>query len=142
MAEAAVAEQERNSGQDMPRWSHGTVFWSELNTHDPERAKRFYAETIGWSFESMPIPDGTYWVVKAGDQTVGGIFEMKGPGFANIPEHWLTYIGVDDVDARVEKAASNGASLVRPAFEIPGVGRIAILREPGGAVVGWMTPSS
>ena len=28
----------------------------------------------------------------------------------------------------------------RPLFDIPGIGRIAILREPGGAGVGWMTP--
>ena len=28
----------------------------------------------------------------------------------------------------------------RPAFDVPGVGRIAILLEPGGAGVGWMTP--
>jgi hypothetical protein len=29
---------------------------------------------------------------------------------------------------------------MRPLFDIPGIGRIAILREPGGAGVGWMTP--
>jgi len=28
----------------------------------------------------------------------------------------------------------------RPIFDIPNVGRIAILKEPGGAGVGWMTP--
>jgi predicted enzyme related to lactoylglutathione lyase len=34
------------------------------------------------------------------------------------------------------------ATPMRPPFDVPGVGRIAILREPGGAVVGWMTPAS
>jgi uncharacterized protein len=29
---------------------------------------------------------------------------------------------------------------VQPAFDIPGVGRIVILAEPGGATIGWMTP--
>jgi predicted enzyme related to lactoylglutathione lyase len=122
-------------------WSHGTVYWSELNTHDPERAKRFYADTVGWSFDPMPMSDGTYWVAKAGEMTVGGIFELKGE-LANVPEHWMTYVAVDDVDARVGKAKAAGASVIRPPFDIPGVGRIAILREPGGAVVGWMTPST
>ena len=28
------------------------------------------------------------------------------------------------------------------AVEVPGVGRIAILQEPGGAGIGWMTPVS
>jgi uncharacterized protein len=31
---------------------------------------------------------------------------------------------------------------MREPFEVQGVGRIAILREPGGAMVGWMTPVS
>jgi predicted enzyme related to lactoylglutathione lyase len=29
---------------------------------------------------------------------------------------------------------------MKPAFDVPGVGRIAILTEPGGASIGWMTP--
>jgi predicted enzyme related to lactoylglutathione lyase len=28
---------------------------------------------------------------------------------------------------------------MRPIFDVPGVGRSAILREPGGAGIGWMT---
>ena len=123
-------------------WSHGTVCWSELNTPDPERAKCFYADAVGWSFDPMPMEGGTYWVAKAGETTVGGIFEMRGPAFANVPEHWMTYIAVDDFDARVEKAKAAGASVIRPPFDIQGVGRIAILRGPGGAVFALMTPSS
>jgi uncharacterized protein len=30
---------------------------------------------------------------------------------------------------------------MKPIFDVPGVGRIAILLEPGGAGVGWMTPA-
>ena len=43
---------------------------------------------------------------------------------------------------RVEKALAAGAQLMRPIFDIPGVGRIAILREPGGAGIAWMTPTT
>jgi predicted enzyme related to lactoylglutathione lyase len=51
----------------------------------------------------------------------------------------MAYLAVDDVDARVKKAQSLGAQLMRPMFDVPGVGCIAILREPGGAGIGWMT---
>ena len=89
----------------------------------------------------MPMQDGgTYWVAKAGDKMVGGIFEATGPEFDGVPEGWLPYLAVDDVDERVKKALAAGAELMRPLFDIPGIGRIAILREPGGAGVGWMTP--
>jgi len=38
------------------------------------------------------------------------------------------------------KAVKAGAKLMKPIFDVPGVGRIAILMQPGGAGVGWMTP--
>ncbi len=54
---------------------------------------------------------------------------------------WMSYLAVDDVDARVKKATAAGAKLMRPIFDVPGVGRIAILTEPGGAGIGWITPT-
>lgn len=120
---------------------HGNFHWNELNTWDVERAKRFYADTIGWTFEGMPMPGGTYWVANAGGKPVGGIFDMAMMGLPReIPEHWLAYLSVDDVDQRVEKAKNAGATIMREPFDVPEVGRIAILKEPGGAVVGWIAP--
>lgn len=120
--------------------AHGHFHWNELVTRDVEKAKKFYGDTIGWTFEGMPMPDGTYWVAKMGDAYVGGLFPIAGPQWEGVPEHWMSYLAVDDVDARVKKAQAAGAKLMRPAFDIPGVGRIAILTEPGGAGVGWITP--
>src|SRR5262249_54090018 len=54
----------------------------------------------------------------------------------------MPYLAVDDVDARAKKATKAGATLMRPLFDIPGIGRIAILRYPGGAGVGWLTPAT
>ena len=118
---------------------HGQFCWNELMTRDIERAKKFYAETLGWKFDGMPMPTGTYWVAKVGDKPVGGIFDISKPEFGQVPESWMAYIEVDDVDARVAKAVKAGAKIMKPAFDIPNVGRIAILMEPGGAGIGWMT---
>jgi uncharacterized protein len=52
----------------------------------------------------------------------------------------MSFLAVDDVDVRVAKAARSGAKLVMPIFDVPGVGRIAMLMEPSGAGIGWMTP--
>jgi predicted enzyme related to lactoylglutathione lyase len=54
----------------------------------------------------------------------------------------MSYLAVDDVDARAKKAVAAGAKLMKPIFDVPGVGRIAVLMEPGGAGVGWITPAS
>lgn len=123
--------------------SHGHFHWNERLTGDVERAKRFYKDTIGWTFESMKMDDGaTYWIAKIDDQPVGGIFPTGRPGFEDVPECWMSYLAVDDVDARVKKAVAAGAKLMRPIFDVAGVGRIAILTEPGGAGVGWITPAA
>jgi uncharacterized protein len=123
--------------------SHGKFYWNELMARDVVKAKKFYADTLGWSFEATPMPGGgTYWVAKMNNEPVGGIFEISGADYAAVPEGWMPYIAVDDVDARAKKAVAAGAKIMKPAFDVPNVGRIVILREPGGAGIGWMTPRS
>ena len=124
-------------------WSHGTFYWNELMTRDVERAKKFYGETLGWTFDSMAmLGGGTYWIAKAGGVSAGGVFDISGPEFKNVPESWIPYIAVDNVDERIKKATKAGARVMKPAFDVPGVGRIVMLLEPGGAGVGWMTPAN
>lgn len=125
---------------DETQFVHGVVCWSELAVRDVARAQKFYADALGWRFDAMPMPDMTYWIIMSGEARVGGMFEMAGPQFEGVPEHWLTYIAVDDIDARLRKAVDAGAKICKDAFDIPGVGRMAVLAEPGGAVVAWMTP--
>jgi predicted enzyme related to lactoylglutathione lyase len=124
------------------RGSHGTFYWNELMTRNVEGAKKFYADTLGWSYDAMPMPGdgGTYWVAAMDGEPVGGILDISAPEFGSVPESWMSYIAVDDVDARVAKAVKAGAKLMKPTFDVPGVGRIAILMQPDGAGIGWMTP--
>lgn len=68
------------------RGSHGTFYWNELCARDIGKAKKFYAETIGWSFEAMPMPGGgTYWVAKMADQPVAGGWSIS-PSTTSIAE--------------------------------------------------------
>lgn len=120
---------------------HGQFHWNELMTRDAAKAKAFYGGTIGWSFNEMNMMENPYYVCMDGEKPVAGIFTMSGPEMEAMPEHWFTYLAVDDVDTRVEKAVAHGATVLRPAFDVPGIGRIVILQDPGGAVMGWMTPA-
>jgi|SRR4051812_30699159 predicted enzyme related to lactoylglutathione lyase len=122
--------------------SHGHFHWNERMTRDAESIKTFYQDMIGWTFDAMKAPDGkTYWVAIMNGQPVAGIFSIDAPDFDGVSEAWMSYLAVDDVDARVAKAVKAGAKLMRPIFDVPDVGRIAILKEPGGAGIGWMTPT-
>lgn len=121
---------------------HGTFSWNELMTRNVEAAKAFYAQSLGWRFDAWPMEDGsTYWIAMAEDKPAAGLMDMSAPVFEGMAAHWFAYIEVDDVDACVAKAASLGAQIRRPPFDIPKVGRIAIVEDPTGAVAGWMTPA-
>jgi uncharacterized protein len=122
-------------------WSHGQFHWNELMTRNVEKAKKFYAETLGWTYDAMPMAGGgTYTIAMADGTPVAGIFDIGGPDYQDVPETWMPYIAVDDVDDRAKKAVKAGGKVMKPAFDVPGVGRIVILEEPGGAGIGWMTP--
>jgi len=120
---------------------HGTFTWNELITSDVEAAKRFYAATLGWRFDAWSMADGrTYWIAKAGDEAVAGLMGVDDEALAHLAPRWFAYVKVDDVDARAAAAAAHGGTLLRDPFDIPDVGRIAIVQDATGAAVGLLTP--
>jgi|SRR5579872_2812144 len=118
--------------------AHGTFVWFELNTDDVAKAKAFYGETLGWTYSEMPMgPGSTYTIIHSGETMVGGIVaNMAPPG---TPPHWFDYIEVDNVDKRAQTFGSSGGAVLRPPFDIPNVGRIAVVKDSSGAVMGIMT---
>jgi hypothetical protein len=117
--------------------THGAFSWSELMTRDPAAAAAFYAGLFGWKTESMPMPGGTYTVVKAGESSVGGITALPA-GAEGMPPAWGVYVTVTDVDATVAQAVALGGKVVAPVMQVPGVGRMAVLADPQGAVFNVM----
>lgn len=110
---------------------HGALSWNELVTKDVEKAKGFYGELFGWTFDTEAMPQGDYVVIKNGERDNGGIMAMEGPHWEGIPPHWMTYFAVDDCDAVVEAAAASGGKVAVPPVDIP-PGRFAVLQDPHG----------
>ncbi len=57
-------------------------------------------------------------------------------GAANELKGTVNTVDVVDLDEALKKVAANGGQVVAPKDEIPGVGWLAYVREPGGAVLG------
>ena len=112
----------------------GAFSWSELMTSDPGRAAEFYGALFGWTIESMEMPGGTYRVAKLGDQAVAGMMACPDPGSPQ-PPAWGCYVTVADVDQALTKVAALGGAVVMPAMDVPGVGRMACIRDPQGATI-------
>ena len=120
---------------------HGAFYWNELLTGDVEKCKAFFGEVCGWTYDDVPMPNFTYTVARSGDKMAAGIMDKANTGAPDMPNHWMAYIAVDDVDAAAAKVAGAGGTVLQDCFDVPNVGRIAIVQDPSGAVIGLMTPS-
>ena len=120
---------------------HGSFWWNELATNDVEGAKAFYAEVLGWTFEAMPVPPsvGSYWCAMTGDRRIGGVMGLPDQAPPGTTPYWLTYIAVDDIDASAALVAQKGGTVMVPPFDIAGVGRMAVISDPQGAVLALVT---
>lgn len=117
------------------------VWWHELNTWEPDQARHFYHATLGWDFRPAALPDGhSYWVAHKDGRAVGGIFQLTNPDFEGIPSHWMTYLAVDHLADAQQRAEQAGGEVLRPSFLLPGVGKLAVVTDSTGAIIGLIEP--
>jgi uncharacterized protein len=122
----------------------GLPIWYELVTPDVEGAKRFYGEVVGWTTTDMPTGEGTppytIWTASQGEPAaVGGL--MPRPAEAPMEAGWYAYFHVADVDAKVAENQAAGGRTHMGGYDIPEVGRIALVEDPQGIVFYLMTPA-
>jgi predicted enzyme related to lactoylglutathione lyase len=109
-----------------PQWTFGRFVWHELSTPDMARSQTFYSELLGWKYQSFSGGSDPYQVILVDGAPRGGLV-------AGDTGQLMAYVSVPDVDrAATATAASGGTVLLHP-VEVPGVGRLAVLADAGGA---------
>lgn len=112
--------------------------WFELYTPESQGSLAFYNAVFGWTNQSMDMGEmGTYHMLQHEGNPFAGVMQTGGPGMENVPPHWTIYFNVEDVEAGVERVTSNGGQLHVPPMDVPGVGRMAMVADPNGAVF-WL----
>ena len=110
------------------------VHW-ELNAKNAPEAVKFYTELFGWeasSHEGMEY----YLINSAGEPGAQGIAGGIS-GMSDAPPYFTVYVGVDDLQAYLDKAESLGAKTIVPPTPIPGMSSsIAMFADPQGQVFG------
>ena len=119
----------------------GKFLWHELMTSDTASAGDFYGKVVGWKVKAWE-QDPSYKMWMTGKRSMGGLMPQRVEPGQKSPQQWFTYIGTPDVDATVRRAVELGGRVMRPAWDIPNVGRIAFLQDPQGAVFAVIRPSS
>jgi predicted enzyme related to lactoylglutathione lyase len=116
----------------------GRFVWHELMTTDTGAASDFYSRIVPWKAEDSGMPSYSLWM--SGKTRAGGL--MAQPEADGTPPHWIIYIATPDVDATVAAAEKLGGRILKPAADIPNVGRFAVLSDPQGAAFALFTPGS
>lgn len=134
MPDTTLAPTQTAANEDSKTSGHGSHIWYELLTPDPVAAKTFYDAVIGWNIEAQPSGAMDYRMIGRTDGgNSGGVMrltdEMRGHGARPI---WLGYVAVDDVDESVASVEQAGGKALMPAFDIPDIGRIALVTDPQG----------
>ncbi len=116
----------------------GLVVWHDLMTSDVPKTMHFYAELLGWTYQIEHSSDfvwksgeGDYPLIFNNGEAHGGFVEIK----KDLPSRWVAYVEVKNVDAVTANAKTLGATISRNPFDVPGVGRSAVIRDPQGAII-------
>lgn len=109
----------------------GALCWTELNSRNLDSAKAFYTEVFGWGW-GPTSPDYAEFMV--GDRVVGGLMPMPEQVPAEVPEHWMNYFAVADIDASTAKVKELGGTTMMEPFPAGDVGSMVVAMDPQGAV--------
>lgn len=108
--------------------------WYELMTSDLKAAEAFYAGVVGWTAQDSGMPGVSYTILSMGGDRVAGAMTLpQDAREAGGRPGWLGYIGVDNTDAAAERLSAAGGRVLKAPSDIPGVGRFAVVADPGGA---------
>jgi hypothetical protein len=114
----------------------------EIHATDPEKVIAFYTDVFGWRFERWG--EEPYWLASTGDGPGidGAVLPRRGdpPATGQPVNAFVVTVGVENLDAALERAAAHGAVVALPRQPVPGVGWLAYLLDPDGNLVGVMEP--
>lgn len=122
-----------------PTFSPGTPCWVDLMTPDIGRAQDFYGAVLGWSFTSADPQLGGYVMCHTADGAVAGM-ALRGDTPGPFSTCWTVYLFTPDLDGTLAAAQAGGGNLMMGPHEVPGQGRMALVTDPSGAVVGLWEP--
>ncbi|WP_449620680.1 VOC family protein [Robertmurraya sp. Marseille-Q9965] len=125
----------------------GRIIHFEIHVDDMERAKTFYGEVFGWTFQDWSDYAGMpYFGALTGPENElginGALMKRQGPP----PEQnqalngFACTMGVEDYDSVEAKILQNGGKVALPKHPLPGMAWQGYYLDPEGNVFGIHQP--
>ena len=104
------------------------VAYAELQTTDPNAARAFYGELLGWKSEEEATPAGPYW-------TFTGVLAGVTAPRDGVPPGWIVPHARRRVRGRRDPGPHPGGDGA-PRLHRDPAGTFSVVRDPTGGVVG------
>ena len=119
----------------------GTFSWVELGTTNAGQALAFYTELFGWETRDTPMGEGSYHIFQRDGKDVAAMYRLMPDQLQQgVPAHWMSYVAVTDADDAAARATALGGTVVGGPFDVMEHGRMAIIKDPQGAVFSVWQP--
>jgi uncharacterized protein len=123
---------------EFTRGLYGSITHTDLASSNPEATRTWCAEVLGWTFQpAFPTPGGDYHLF-AYSETGGGGIRRTAPD--EVPGSTPT-VHVEDTQAAYDAALAAGAESVSPPTKIMDGVCTALVRAPGGVLIGFSGPT-
>jgi uncharacterized protein len=118
--------------------------WHELMSRDPDRSQQFYEVVAGLTVQTVGEGPNPYRTLLSNGVPIGGMTGPEGESdtwpSGGPAGHWVGYLASDDVDAAIARARDLGGSVLLGPLDVPGTGRVAVIRDPDEATFGLFQP--
>jgi uncharacterized protein len=106
------------------------VIHAEIRSQDPDATRAFFAELFGWTYSDGAFPGYTFVDPGVDGALPTAIGPLQGGG-----DTALFFVGVEDVEATLERAEQLGGKTIQRAQNVPGV-TFGVFADTQGHVVG------
>lgn len=126
---------------EMTEYGEGMPSWTDLVTPDLAASEAFYGGLFGWVFVRGETPGTDYVLATKGGRNVAGLMPINEQMAAGgMPPSWTCYVHTDDIDATAGKVADAGGTVLQAPMTVAESGRMSIVADPAGAVLGLWQP--
>jgi predicted enzyme related to lactoylglutathione lyase len=114
----------------------------EIHVSDVDRAKKFYGELFGWTFQDWDMGETKYTgiMTKDGERGANGGFVMRHGAApvegAAVNAYVCTMEITEPVDGLLEKIVAAGGTIALPKMPIPGMGWLGYGKDLDGNIFG------
>jgi uncharacterized protein len=117
---------------------YGRITHTELASTDPTATREWCQSVLGWTFqEPLPTPQGDYHLFSYSEAGGGGIRQTASD---ESPSSTPT-VHVENTQAAYDAALRAGAESVSPPARVMEGVSIAMVRAPGGVLIGFSGPT-